>query len=95
MHQEDALFDDIRSLSDEADDLGLTDVALVLEFALDVYLKERELTRDAVHTLPKPDLLERSAQRIEQRAKTAPHHLPRLSFSMTTFPLARVMREAS
>ncbi|MBU2994003.1 hypothetical protein Q4555_15345 [Octadecabacter sp. 1_MG-2023] len=40
MDLKDALFEDLQALSDEAEGLGLTDVALVLEFAMDVYLRE-------------------------------------------------------
>lgn len=41
MDREDALFEDMQALSDDAETLGLTDVALVLEFAMDVYLHEK------------------------------------------------------
>jgi hypothetical protein len=41
MELEDALFEDMQTLSDDAETLGLTDVALVLEFAMDVYLHEK------------------------------------------------------
>ena len=40
MELEDALFEDMQALSDDAETLGQTDVALVLEFAMDVYLHE-------------------------------------------------------
>jgi hypothetical protein len=43
MDLEDALFEDMQALSDDAEALGLTDVALVLEFAMDVYLRQTGL----------------------------------------------------
>lgn len=95
MTAEDAIFEDIRNLSDEAEALGLEDVAMVLEFALDVYLKERGLGREAQPVLSKIDTLEHSAERASLLADIASERLPKMSFSMTTFPLARVMRQAS
>lgn len=42
MDLKDALFDDLQALSDDAEALGLKDVSLVLEFAMDVYLRETQ-----------------------------------------------------
>lgn len=94
MDNEDALFEDIRALCDDADSLGLEDVALVLEFALDVFLKETEA--DAP---PEPatsfEALTRSAQAIETRKEDAPQRMMRVGWSMSTFPLADMSRQAS
>jgi len=46
MTEYDELFEEIQEVSDHADELGLTDVALVLEFALDVLLRDTEEMRD-------------------------------------------------
>lgn len=94
MDQEDSLFEDIRALCDEAEDLGFADVALVLEFALDVFLKEY-----GSDTPPKPadamQALTRAADTIATRRAAAPQHLPRLGWSMAAFPLAELDRKAS
>lgn len=86
MQTEDTLFENIRELSDTAESMGLEDVALVLEFALDVYLSTATPTPDAdplVLTQPAPrkmaDLLRVSDQ----------------SWSMSSFPMTQLDRKAS
>lgn len=94
MIDEDAIFEDIRALSDEADEAGLFDVALVLEFALDVFLKETG--RDEAPAAPdKVSILERSAMQMKVREQAAAHVLPQLGWSMSTFPLAKTASKAS
>jgi hypothetical protein len=51
MNLKDALFEDMQALSDDAETLGLTNVALVLEFAMDVYLHESAVREPPI----KPD----------------------------------------
>ena len=94
MDEEDALFEDIRALCDDADALGLEDVALVLEFALDVFLKET--AAEAPPAPPTPmQALTRSAQAIEARRQIAPARVPVVGWSMSTFPLSQMARKAS
>ncbi|MCF2906708.1 hypothetical protein L0666_17075 [Octadecabacter sp. CECT 8868] len=94
MMNEDAIFEDICALSDEADAAGLADVALVLEFALDVFLKETG--RDAPETSAGAMRnLERSSRQMQVRQDAAPHIVPRLGWTMSTFPLASLMGKAS
>ena len=61
MDTDDRLFDYIHALSNEAEARGLRDLAMVLEFALDVYLKETGRLQEmvdhdgpAVEALPAP-----------------------------------------
>jgi hypothetical protein len=64
MDLKDALFEDMQALSDDAEVLGLTNVALVLEFTMDVYLHERAVREGLEKAAPEtpmqpdtPDLL--------------------------------------
>ncbi|MEL6957332.1 MAG: hypothetical protein AAGL89_00105 [Pseudomonadota bacterium] len=100
MKTKDTVFEEIRALSDDAEELGLTDVALVLEFALDVYLKETGALRDpssvdAHSSLGAAEELNRSAVRLKIRSEERAAELPRLSYTMSLFPLADVSRKAS
>lgn len=90
---EDALFEDILALSNEAEDMGLSDVALVLEFALDVFLKETG--KDDVTPADAPLVLERSARKFDTRIASETNPLPRIGWSMDTFPLAQMNKKAS
>jgi len=94
MEDEDARFEDIRALSDEADAMGLADVAIVLEFALDVFLKET-----GAEAPPSPagsmEALTRSAHALQIRKETAPQAMPRIGWTMSSFPLANMSRKAS
>lgn len=98
MDNEDALFEDIRALCDEAYEMGLEDVALVLEFALDVFLKDFLKETGATGVPQATDAvarLERSARALDVRREKAPQLVPRIGWSMSSFPLADMMRRAS
>jgi hypothetical protein len=56
MDLKDALFEDMQALSDDAETLGLTNVALVLEFAMDVYLHESAVREALEKAAPEPPI---------------------------------------
>ena len=87
MDLEDALFEDLQALSDDAEGLGLTDVALVLEFAMDVYLRETQASMAADAT--NSQNLEHPTPRLKRRNTVGP------DASMPGFLLAQVYRHAS
>lgn len=94
MTDEETIFGDIYALCEDADELGLTDVALVLEFALDVFLKETGATK-APPATDAVGILEPSAKKLAVRKVYAPHQMPNVGWSMSRFPLADMKRKAS
>ncbi|MFT6073158.1 MAG: hypothetical protein ACJAZ1_000064 [Yoonia sp.] len=91
MELENALFEDLQALSDDAEALGLTDIALVLEFAMDVYLHQTcartaSQTHDANEQIaPRPDMGDPSGQKDVQP----------VAWLSPAFPLAQIFRVAS
>lgn len=84
MNAQDAIFEDLQTLSDEAEELGLADVALVLEFAMDVFLKETQQT-DA------PDIKTDPVPLGGPDASKDTH----AGWSISSFPLAQIYQKAS
>jgi len=84
MNARDALFEDLQTLSDDAEELGMADVALVLEFAMDVFLMESKQI-DA----PKAKL---AAEAFEVRGASEG---AQSGWSISSFPLAQLYQKAS
>jgi len=84
MNAQDAIFEDLQTLSDEAEELGLADVALVLEFAMDVFLKETKQT-DA------PNIETESVPLAALDVSKDTH----AGWSLSSFPLAQIYQKAS
>ena len=87
MDTQDALFEDIQAISDDAEALGLKDVALVLEFAMDVFLRDTR-TRDAAN-VSAVDSLESPGEQVRSGVVQDLEDGPRLGWSMSMFPLMR------
>lgn len=81
MDSHDALFENIQAISDDADALGLTDAVLVLEFAMDVFLRDA-CPQDVVNPTPKHGP-EQPHLAVSQDVKDE----PALGWSMSNFPM--------
>jgi hypothetical protein len=82
MGARDALFEDIQAISDDAEALGLQDVSLVLESALDVFLRDTGMQSPLETT-------------VADGLDTAPPRELCLGWSMSNFPLGNTHRKAS
>ena len=90
MEPEDILFEDLQSLSDDAEALGLKDVALVLEFAMDVYLHEKGYGRQSD---PKPE--QRPVIRAQELVNDRRPDAEGSASAAPQYLLAQVYRQAS
>jgi len=97
MGTDDDLFDAMCAIGDEAEQRGFPDLTLVLEFALDVYLNELGKRGEGRGDAPDGAVaaLESSLRQMKVRQAVEPSDLPSLGWSMSSFPLARLYREAS
>lgn len=95
MDSHDALFEDLQAISDDADALGLKDVALVLEFAMDVFLRDThgQETLDATATVK--DSLAPCGKQINPDVEQDIEGGMRLGWSMSNFPLTDLSLKAS
>ena len=85
MDLKDALFEDMQALSDDAEALGLADVALVLEFAMDVYLREAGLQ----------DTADTAAQKMTVEPPPLLKSRDPVIVDTSSFLLAQIYRHAS
>lgn len=98
MNPEDELFKDIQALSDEADTLGLMDVAMVLEFAMDVFLRETgaiETPEGRAQTNVTPKVQKTKSNTPKEAVLRLKNQDQPLGWSMSNVPLAQVRRRAS
>lgn len=89
MTTQDALFEDMQALRDDAHGLGLTDVTLVLDFAMDVF--RRETQKQA----PLQQPIQHTAKRLKSRYTPNADTSGGIGWSMSNFPMAQTYRDAS